>query len=173
MAAAHLVGAQAQAMQDAANNQGGAFAGFMGMNMAQNTGGASAQQLFNMGAQQQPVPATEAPADSWKCACGHVNTGKFCMECGAKKPDATSGWKCTACGAVNKGKFCAECGAKKPAGANLYRCDKCGWEPKDPSAGTSSTTTTRAKPRKDARPSRQTGKGRASCCCGFSLRSVR
>ena len=130
MAAAHLVGAQAQAMQDAANNQGGAFAGFMGMNMAQNTGGASAQQLFHLGAQQQPAPA--APADSWKCACGHVNTGRFCMECGQKKPDPEAGWTCTACGATNKGKFCAECGAKKPAGAKLYRCDKCGWEPKDP-----------------------------------------
>lgn len=33
MAAAHLVGAQAQAMQDAANNQGGAFTGFMGLSM--------------------------------------------------------------------------------------------------------------------------------------------
>ncbi len=135
MAAAHLVGAQAQAMQDAANNQGGAFAGFMGMNMAQNGGGANAAQLFNMGAQQQqqqPAPAPAAPAaDSWKCACGHVNTGKFCMECGAKKPADEAGWTC-ACGAVNKGKFCAECGAKKPAGAKLYRCDKCGWEPKDP-----------------------------------------
>ena len=136
MAAAHLVGAQAQAMQDAANNEGGAFAGFMGMNMAQNSGGASAQQLFNMGAQQQhqpaPTPAPAAPAGSWKCACGHVNTGKFCMECGAKKPEPEVGWTCTACGAVNKGKFCQECGAKKPAGEKLYRCDKCSWEPKDP-----------------------------------------
>ena len=37
-----------------------------------------------------------------------------------------------ACGAVNKGKFCAECGAKKPAGVPQYKCDKCGWEPDDP-----------------------------------------
>jgi membrane protease subunit (stomatin/prohibitin family) len=53
------------------------------------------------------------------------------MECGVKKPEPEAGWTC-ACGATNKGKFCAECGAKKPAGAKLYRCDKCGWEPKDP-----------------------------------------
>ena len=35
-------------------------------------------------------------------------------------------------GVVNKGKFCMECGAKKPAGEPLYKCDKCGWEPEDP-----------------------------------------
>ena len=35
-------------------------------------------------------------------------------------------------GTINKGKFCSECGAKKPAGEPLYRCDKCGWEPEDP-----------------------------------------
>ena len=45
MAAAHLVGAQAQAMQDAAKNTGGAFTGFMGMNMAQGSG-MNAAQLF-------------------------------------------------------------------------------------------------------------------------------
>lgn len=133
MAAAHLVGAQAQAMQDAAKNSGGAFTGFMGMNMAQG-GGMNAAQLFQMGAQQQaqaPQPAS-APqsASAWKCACGATATGKFCHECGAKKPEA-EGWTC-ACGAVNKGKFCSECGAKRPSGAPLYRCDKCGWQPADP-----------------------------------------
>ena len=133
MAAAHLVGAQAQAMQDAAKNSGGAFTGFMGMNMAQG-GGMNAAQLFQMGAQQQaqaPQPAS-APqsASAWKCACGATATGKFCPECGAKRPEA-EGWMC-ACGAVNKGKFCSECGAKRPSGAPLYRCDKCGWQPADP-----------------------------------------
>ncbi|MDO4385786.1 MAG: SPFH domain-containing protein [Clostridia bacterium] len=131
MAAAHLVGAQAQAMQDAAKNQGGAFTGFMGMNMANMNGGLNANTLFQMGAQQQPQPTPAQPAaNSWKCACGATATGKFCPECGAKKPE-TEGWTCQ-CGAVNKGKFCSECGAKRPAGAPVYRCDKCGWQPEDP-----------------------------------------
>ena len=135
MAAAHLVGAQAQAMQDAAKNQGGAFTGFMGMNMAQQGGGVNAAQLFQMGAQQQQQPAApvQQSAGAWTCACGATATGKFCPECGAKKPEAkpAEGWTC-ACGAVNTGKFCSECGAKRPAGAPVYCCDKCGWKPADP-----------------------------------------
>ena len=151
MAAATLVGAQADAMKAAASNEAGAMTGFMGMGMAMNAGGMNAQNLFAMGQQQQ------APAqDGWKCSCGAVATGKFCPECGAKKPEpkpgngwickcgatatgkfcpecgspkpADDGWTCS-CGAVNKGKFCGECGAKKPAGVPQYKCDKCGWEP--------------------------------------------
>ena len=38
----------------------------------------------------------------------------------------------SACGNVNKGKFCEECGKPKPVGALLYKCDKCGWEPENP-----------------------------------------
>ena len=131
MAAAHLVGAQAQAMQDAARNQGGGFTGFMGMNMANMNSGLNANTLFQMGTEQQARQTPAQPAaNSWKCACGAAATGKFCPECGAKKPEA-EGWTCQ-CGAVNKGKFCSECGAKRPAGAPVYRCDKCGWQPEDP-----------------------------------------
>lgn len=130
MAAATMVGAQADAMKAAAANDNGAMMGFMGMGMAQSAGGMNANQLFQMAQAQQAPVAPANPQNGWKCACGSVNTGKFCTECGAKKPEV-SGWTCS-CGAVNKGKFCPECGAKKPEGALLYRCDKCGWEPKDP-----------------------------------------
>lgn len=148
MAAATLVGAQADAMKAAAANEGGAMNGFIGMGMAMNAGGMNAQNLFAMGQQQaqqqmqqpmQPIqqqvpsaaPTPSAPAaNAWKCACGTMATGKFCPECGSPKP-ADEGWTCS-CGAVNKGKFCQNCGTKKPEGAPLYRCDKCGWEPEDP-----------------------------------------
>ena len=131
MAAATLVGAQADAMRTAAGNSAGAMTGFMGMGMAMNAGGANAQTLFAMRPQPSSTPApAPVPSGSWTCACGATATGKFCTECGAKRPEK-QGWTC-ACGAINTGKFCPECGAKKPVGAPLYRCDKCGFEPEDP-----------------------------------------
>ena len=106
MAAAKMVDAQAEAMKAAASNPNGAMMGFMGLNMAQQAGGLNANQLFQMGQQQQAAqPAAPAPtANGWKCACGATATGNFCPECGAKKP----------------------------AGVPQYKCDKCGWEPEDP-----------------------------------------
>ena len=129
LAGARVAGAQANAMEAAASNTAaGPAMAFMGMGMAGQAGGANAANLFQMGQQQRQMqqPAPAPAAAGWQCACGTVATGKFCPECGAKKPE--DGWTC-ACGAVNKGKFCAECGARKPAGVPQYKCDKCGWEP--------------------------------------------
>ena len=121
-AAAHLVGAQGDAMKMAAQNTGGAAMAFMGMNMAGQAGGMNAQNLFAMGQQmqqqqmqQQQMQQQAAPAaGGWTCACGHGgNTGKFCAECGQPRPAPAGQWKC-ACGAVNTGKFCAECGSPRP-----------------------------------------------------------
>ena len=133
-AAAHLVGAQGDAMKMAASNTAaGPAMAFMGMGMAGQAGGVNAQNLFQMGQQQQQMQmqqqAAPAPAaGAWKCTCGAENTGKFCMECGKPKPEEA--WKCPQCGTENRGKFCSECGAKKPAG--VYQCSKCGWKPEDP-----------------------------------------
>ena len=141
MAAATLTGAQADAMKAAASNSAGAMTGFMGMGMASNAGGLNAQQLFEMGQNQQAQAAAQntqpqpklQPAsgrDSWTCSCGAVSAGKFCPECGAPRP-ADESWTCS-CGTVNKGKFCMNCGARKPEKKMRYRCSKCGWEPADP-----------------------------------------
>ena len=145
MAAAMLAQKQGEAMVGAANNQNaGPVMAFAGMNMAQMAGGMNTNNLFAMAQQNQmqqqaapqqaaPAPAPQAaPVAGWTCACGATgNTGKFCMECGAKRVEPAVGWTCS-CGAVNTGKFCVECGSKKPAEAPLYKCDKCGWEPEDP-----------------------------------------
>ena len=129
MAAATLVGAQADAMRTAAANENGAMTGFMGMGMAMNAGGFNAQNLYAMGnAQQQPSAA--AAENGWRCACGAVANGNFCPQCGAKKPEEGV-WKCT-CGTENRGNFCQNCGAKKPQAAANYRCNRCGWTPQDP-----------------------------------------
>ncbi len=138
MAAAYDVMARGDAMKAAASNTAGAATGFMGMGMVQNMGGGTnAAQLFQMGQQQAaqqaaaPASAPAPAAESWKCSCGATATGKFCTECGAKRPEAPAGWTCS-CGTVNQGKFCTECGAKKPSAAPQYRCNKCGWVPADP-----------------------------------------
>lgn len=126
MAAARLVGAQANAMETAAGNTNGAVNAFMGMGMAGNMGGMNAQNLFTMGQQQQQQAQQtqmqqqqpKATAPTWRCDCGTENTGKFCANCGKPKPEAAS-WTCE-CGTSNTGKFCANCGKPKPA-------DNIGW----------------------------------------------
>lgn len=120
MAAATLVGAQADAMRAAASNTStGPMMAFAGMNMAGNAGGMNAQNLFAMGQQSQPQAA---PANGWTCSCGTVNTGKFCSNCGSAQPAPANSWTCS-CGTVNTGKFCSNCG--KPAPAADWTCS-CG-----------------------------------------------
>lgn len=118
MAAAHMVGAQASAMQAAASNQNaGPAMAFAGMNMASNAGGVNPSELFAMArndpSQRSAQQEAQSPVqqESWVCSCGNVNKGKFCSECGNPRPSGP--WVCS-CSTVNKGKFCSECGRPRP-----------------------------------------------------------
>lgn len=77
MAAATLVGAQAEALKEAAKNPNGAVNGFVGVGMAMNIGNnQNITNLYNMNSNNQ----------EWKCdKCGTINNGNFCSNCGNKK----------------------------------------------------------------------------------------
>ena len=98
--------ATAEAMKTAAGNSAGAMTGFLGMGMAGNAMGGGfnqAQNFYQMGMQQQQQQMAQqqaqqlvdaqaqamanAASGGWKCACGATATGKFCPECGSKKPE--------------------------------------------------------------------------------------
>ena len=121
-----LTSAYANAVQDAAKNANGSMNGFMGigmMNMAAgNTFGAVTSNVANnvnygtpaQAGVNQATPAQnqETPkADTWKCACGAENTGKFCSECGNKKAEENVCPNCKA-KVEETDKFCPECGQK-------------------------------------------------------------
>ena len=133
----YVQGQIAEGLNAAGSNPNGSLAGFMGMGIGMQSGGsfmgaASAantrqMEMMNQGRNgmygqnagnfQGGMPGAgpnagggqNGPAgQTWTCACGSVNTGKFCPECGSPRP-APAAWTC-ACGAVNTGKFCSECG---------------------------------------------------------------
>ena len=153
------MGAMADATSDslrmAAQNEGGGGAafGFMNMNMAGNAGVGMYQQM----AQQQELMerrqrlmdhqqleaemarvkaeaerVVAAQAGSWTCPqCGTANLGKFCLNCGTKKPEPKPAdtWDCDCGQTGNTGKFCMNCGKAKPEGKAPeagWTCPKCG-----------------------------------------------
>lgn len=111
MLGGRLGGAQATAMENASKNENGAMNGFIGMGFAQQAGGASAAQFIQPNANTQqanPQPATPVNnTNTWTCACGITNTGNFCSNCGAKRPE-----KCSHPNATQNSTFCPDCGAK-------------------------------------------------------------
>ena len=123
-----LVGAYSNAVQDAAKNSAGAANGFMGigmMNMGTGgiMGGAAQGPWQQQNTMQQQPPVQNQPAqapsekseDRWECPNCHGKVkGKFCPECGTKKPEEKAKKFCSNCGKeVSEGaRFCPECGNK-------------------------------------------------------------
>ncbi|MCI3859554.1 SPFH domain-containing protein [Lactococcus garvieae] len=118
----YMQGAVARGIEAAGSNTGGAMQAFMGMGMGMNQAGdvlgqASASNQAQMAQQEKTATKSE---DMWTCsACGTENAGKFCSNCGEKKPEAAANLKiemaCSSCNAVvnlanGVPTFCPECG---------------------------------------------------------------
>lgn len=127
----------ADAIRDAAKNEGGGFAsagvglgaGAAMGNMFANAFGNNNQNQ-NGGGSVEVVPCPK---------CGHqvAKDSKFCMECGEKIVKESNKKPCVECGAQLDldAKFCMECGAKQektcakcnaPLGPNSKFCPECG-----------------------------------------------
>jgi len=130
-----MAAATAEAMKNAAKNENGAMAGFMGMGMSQMQGMNMMGAINGMpqgnvngtdlNQQQAPMPGSifgnntqvnnqnNVPTNGAKtCAnCGQPVSGKFCSECGTASVSEEPK-KCPNCGAEpNPGaKFCTQCG---------------------------------------------------------------
>lgn len=85
---AHLVGAQVDAVKNAAHNN-------IGTEIVSTANGENT-------ANTEDHEATY----TWTCNCGNITSDRFCTECGAQRPVR---WTCS-CGTVTTTKFCPECG---------------------------------------------------------------
>lgn len=108
----YVQGSIARGLEAAGSNEGGAAASFLGMGIGMQ-GGAAAVGAFgqaNQAARAQDAAASTAAG--WTCpACEAANQGKFCSNCGQKRPE--TGGFCGNCGKrfqAARPKFCPDCG---------------------------------------------------------------
>ncbi len=106
----------ANALRDAAQNEGGSAGGMMGMMVGGQLGNSVGGVLH-----QETPPATESACP--KCGVATTVGAKFCGGCGEKLGGSEG--KCVKCGAglAVGAKFCGECGAAQKA-----QCVKCNAE---------------------------------------------
>ncbi len=109
----YVQGSVARGIEAAGSNSAGSAQAFMGMGVGMGSAGGFMAAASETNRQQMAAQNAAPKAGSWVCSCGSVNTGKFCPECGSKKPE-NKGSFCTNCGSkINLGaKFCSECGEK-------------------------------------------------------------
>ncbi|MBE6645668.1 MAG: zinc-ribbon domain-containing protein [Ruminococcaceae bacterium] len=121
----YVQGSVARGFEAAGSNSAGASQAFVGMGMGMGSGGGFMASASETNRRQMEIEREKAESkkDSWHCACGNEAEGKFCSNCGVKKPAPVGSWTCS-CGNVATGKFCSECGAKAPEAE--WFCSDCG-----------------------------------------------
>ena len=123
----YVQGAVARGFEAAGSNSAGSAQAFMGMGMGMGSGGGFMASASETNRRQMEADAEKKKValekDSWTCSCGNLASGKFCSECGGKKPVAKGSWICS-CGNECTGKFCSNCGAKAPE--SDWFCSECG-----------------------------------------------
>ena len=108
-------------------NGGGSLGDVAGLGVTLGAMGGVINMTKNAVAPMFDQTVGAAPAASgWDCpSCGRKGiASNFCPDCGAKKPEARTGWDCT-CGEKNiSSNFCPNCGAKRPL--LTWVCPDCG-----------------------------------------------
>lgn len=118
----YVQGSIARGFEAAGSNEAGATNAFLGMGMGMNSAGgffgdmtrSNQEEINNQMNQQNQQNLQKTANDSWTCSeCSSLNTGKFCSNCGSKKPDVQKATFCSNCGYKFEGekpKFCPNCG---------------------------------------------------------------
>ena len=77
------------------------------------------------------VPKAATLAETLSQALNQVTATAASAAVASQSRRGADQWAC-ACGTLNAGNFCTNCGAKRPEKPKVFRCDKCGWTPEDP-----------------------------------------
>ena len=111
----------ADALRDAAQNQGGGAGTGAGLGAGFAIGNAMAGAMSDAFKPQKADTANQAACQ--KCGASNSPGAKFCNDCGAKMEVAAQTVPCVKCGAALQpgAKFCNECGAKQEKAA----CPNC------------------------------------------------
>lgn len=119
----YVQGSIARGLEAAGSNEAGAGQTFMGMGIGMNAMGqgmgqfsqTNAQQMRDQAAKEEEAASSAPAAETWTCPeCKQENSGKFCSNCGTKRPE-DSRPHCPNCGEVldnPQAKFCSNCGHK-------------------------------------------------------------
>ncbi len=117
----YVQGSVARGFEAAGENPGGATGAFLGMGVGMGAGGS----LFGAMSETNREMMARESAGGWSCTCGATgNSGKFCTECGARKPEGPGSWTCS-CGKECTGKFCSDCGSPRPTADGEWTCPEC------------------------------------------------